>query len=300
MIVLTLTDCPPSLRGELTKWLLEINTGVYVGNVSARVREQIWNRVQECSPAGRATMVFSSGIGEQRMDFRIHNSEWEPVDFDGLKLILRPSSIRRSSRASTHEETLKEGFSKAAKMRMVKRMQKRKIESQLPDVYVVVDLETTGLSPEHDEIIEIGALKVRKHEVEGNFQSLIKIEREISKTVSQLTGITSELLHRAGDKIEAVLPKFLDFVGDLPVVIHNSDFDYSFLRIACERCGVPPFKNRRIDTHSLARRMIKQVPNYKLETLVKHLQIPVRRLHRSLDDCFAVMQLYQKLNEFKQ
>jgi CRISPR-associated protein Cas2 len=299
MIVLTLTDCPPSLRGELTKWLLEINTGVYVGNVSARVREQIWNRVQECSPAGRATMVFSSGIGEQRMDFRIHNSEWEPVDFDGLKLILRPSSIRRSSRASTHEETLKEGFSKAAKMRMVKRMQKRKIEPQIMNTYVVVDLETTGLSPENDEIIEIGAVKVRHQEVAETFQSLVKIDKKLPETVSKLTGITTELLQREGENIDVVLSRFLDFVGDLPVVMHNCDFDYSFLRIACERCGFPLFKNRRIDTHTLARRIIRQVPNYKLETLVEHLQISVGRLHRSLDDCFAVMQLYQKLNEFK-
>jgi len=299
MIVLTLTDCPPSLRGELTKWLLEINTGVYVGNVSARVREQIWNRVQECAPAGRATMVFSSGIGEQRMDFRIHNSEWEPIDFDGLKLILRPSSMRRTSRASTKKGTLREGFSKAANMRIVKRMQKRKIEPQIMNTYVVVDLETTGLSPENDEIIEIGAVKVRHQEVAETFQSLVKIDKKLPETVSKLTGITTELLQREGENIDVVLSRFLDFVGDLPVVMHNCDFDYSFLRIACERCGFPLFKNRRIDTHTLARRIIRQVPNYKLETLVEHLQISVGRLHRSLDDCFAVMQLYQKLNEFK-
>lgn len=300
MIVLSLTDCPPSLRGELTKWLLEINTGVYVGNVSARVREQIWNRVQEYAPTGRATMVFSSGIGEQRMDFRIHNSEWEPIDFDGLKLILRPSSTRRFSRASTQESTLREGFSKAAKMRMVKRMQKRKIEPQLLESYVVIDLETTGLSPDYDEIIEIGAVKVRNKEVAETFQSLVKIDRKIPEAVSKLTGITSELLQREGDSIELVLTRFLDFVGNLPVVVHNSDFDYSFLRNACEKCGLPLFKNRRIDTNSLARRIIKQAPNYKLETLVEYFQIPVKRHHRSLDDCFAVMQLYQKLNEIKQ
>jgi len=60
MIVLTLTNCPPSIRGELTRWLLEIDTGVYVGRVSARVREQIWHRVQKHVLNGRAIMKFHS------------------------------------------------------------------------------------------------------------------------------------------------------------------------------------------------------------------------------------------------
>ena len=86
MIVLTLMDCPPALRGDLTKWLQEVNTGVYVGQVSARVRDGIWERVCENAKSGRATMVFSAN-NEQRMDFRVHNTSWEPIDFDGLKLI---------------------------------------------------------------------------------------------------------------------------------------------------------------------------------------------------------------------
>ena len=93
MIVVTLTDCPPALRGDLTKWLQEVNTGVYVGQVSARVRGEIWERVRENAKSGRATMVFSAN-NEQRMDFRVHNTNWEPIDFDGVKLMLRPSPAR--------------------------------------------------------------------------------------------------------------------------------------------------------------------------------------------------------------
>ena len=60
MVVLVLTDCPPKVRGDLSKWLFEINTGVYVGNISARVRELLWNRICENIRQGQATMVYSA------------------------------------------------------------------------------------------------------------------------------------------------------------------------------------------------------------------------------------------------
>ena len=90
MVVITLEKCPISLRGDLTKWLQEISLGVYVGQVSARVRDRLWERICEESKSGRATMVFSTR-NEQRFDFRVHNTIWRPVDFDGLKLMMRPS-----------------------------------------------------------------------------------------------------------------------------------------------------------------------------------------------------------------
>jgi CRISPR-associated protein Cas2 len=299
MIVLTLTNCPPSIRGELTRWLLEIDTGVYVGRVSARVREQIWHRVQKHVLNGRAIMVFHSGKGEQGLDFRTHNSEWEPIDFDGLKLMLRPSSTRMTIRSTESDKTLNRGFSKAAKMRTAKRMS-RKIGKQLWHHYVVIDIETTGLSPERDEIMEIGAVKVRGRQVEETFQALLRINGRIPPSVSKLTGLTEGMLQAEGRRLEEVLPEFLAFIGDLPVVTHHGNFDYAFIRAACEKQGLPLISNRRTDTMSLAKRCIEQVTNYRLDTLVNYFQIPVKRLHRSLDDCFATMQLYQKLNEIRQ
>ena len=76
MIVIMLSDCPPKVRGDLSKWLCEINTGVFVGNVSSRVREEVWQRICENIKSGQATMVFSAP-GEQKMDFRVHNTTWE-------------------------------------------------------------------------------------------------------------------------------------------------------------------------------------------------------------------------------
>lgn len=121
MIVITLTDCPPSLRGDLSKWLIEINTGVFVGKASARVRDNLWKRVKENVKNGRATMVYSTN-NEQRMDFRIHNSQNQIIDFDGLKLVMKPSVSRTKQLAEKRR-----GFSKAAQRRMG---QKRKYKAK--------------------------------------------------------------------------------------------------------------------------------------------------------------------------
>lgn len=80
MIVVTVTDCPPRLRGDLSKWLLEINTSVYVGQLNPRVREELWKRICKHLPRGRATMVYSAN-NEQRMSFHVHNTTWQPADF---------------------------------------------------------------------------------------------------------------------------------------------------------------------------------------------------------------------------
>jgi len=115
MIVLSLNDCPTSLRGDLTKWLIEISTGVFVGNVSARVRDKLWERVRSSIKQGKATLVYSMH-NEQRLDFRIHNSEWEPIDFDGIKLMLRPSPARIKKLGS-----LRLGYSNASKYRRIRK-----------------------------------------------------------------------------------------------------------------------------------------------------------------------------------
>lgn len=91
MVVIVLSACPAGLRGHLTRWLLEISAGVFVGHVSARVRDLMWLNVCEMTGSGRALMVFSVQ-GEQRMDFRVHNHHWKPTDFDGLTLMMRPAA----------------------------------------------------------------------------------------------------------------------------------------------------------------------------------------------------------------
>lgn len=88
MVVVVLTAVPPGLRGHLTRWLLEIAPGVFVGHVSARVRDLLWERVVEYRGQGRALMVVSSR-SEQRLAFRVHEHDWQPEDLDGLMLMRR-------------------------------------------------------------------------------------------------------------------------------------------------------------------------------------------------------------------
>lgn len=90
MTVLVLTAVPPALRGVLTRWLFEIAPGVFVGHVSARVRDELWLRVREGIGRGRA-IVVNTARNEQRLEFRTHGHDWTPVDFDGIALMLRPS-----------------------------------------------------------------------------------------------------------------------------------------------------------------------------------------------------------------
>lgn len=89
MTVIVVTACPAGLRGHLTRWLLEISPGVFVGTISKRVRQLLWVRVLEMVKTGRALMVYRAN-NEQGLAFEVHEHDWAPVDFEGVTLMLRP------------------------------------------------------------------------------------------------------------------------------------------------------------------------------------------------------------------
>ena len=105
MIVVVLSVCPEKLRGELTRWLLEISAGVYVGHVPARVRDLLWLRITEDVSRGRALMVHTTR-NEQRLTFRVHNHAWEPVDHEGLVLMRRQTADSRALAAKDRKALL--------------------------------------------------------------------------------------------------------------------------------------------------------------------------------------------------
>ena len=111
-MVLVLTACPAGLRGDLTKWLMEISPGVFVGDPSARVRDLLWERSVELSREGRVLLVHSAN-NEQGMLFRTHRHSWRPSDFDGLTLMTRPLEKKRPER--------KTGWSAARNIRRSRR-----------------------------------------------------------------------------------------------------------------------------------------------------------------------------------
>lgn len=294
MIVITLTDCPVALRGDLTRWLQEINTGVYVGRVSARVRDSLWDRIVTNVKNGRATMVYRAR-NEQHLEFRVHNTYWRPIDYDGITLMLRP-----------HRETinppneLKKGFSKASKRKQAKHFAK---QARYPSAslinYAVIDLETTGFSPATDEIIEVAALTVNEGFIESQFHSLVSISRSLPKSIVELTGLTDEELSQKGQSLSVVLEGLMDFIGELPIVMHNANFDMSFLKNACQRLSISTPSNPIFDTLKIAKELIRDAPNYNLQSLLAYFDMEMDDLHRGVNDCIATHRLFDKLNKIE-
>lgn len=283
-----MTNCPPSLRGDLSKWLCEINTGVYV---SSRVRDAIWDRVCENLKNGQATLVFNTN-NEQRMDFRTHNTSWEAVDFEGIKLMRRPLPRTQAPAAD-----LKPGFSNAAKRQMAQKMARKKAAAPAKEEsYTVIDLETTGLNAASDAIVEYGALRVRDGQPAEEFSALVRGTEPLPDVVAKLTGITPEE-RSGGMEPLAALEAFLAFVGKDTLVGYHLKFDLDFLRAACIRNDRPLLTNRSIDVLPLARRKVSGVMNYKLLTLARYFEVAQQETHRALPDCRLIQQVYAKLNE---
>ncbi|MFJ4585644.1 type I-E CRISPR-associated endoribonuclease Cas2e [Streptomyces echinatus] len=112
MTVIVLTNCPVGLRGFLTRWLLEISPGIFIGNPSTRIRDALWNEVRQYSGQGRALLAHTTN-NEQGFTFRTHEHAWQPVDHEGLTLIRRPNDPLSAARATPPRS----GWSKAAKRR---------------------------------------------------------------------------------------------------------------------------------------------------------------------------------------
>lgn len=109
MIVLVLTACPEGLRGHLTRWLVEVSAGVYVGRTTTRVRDELWGRTVEMIGRGRALMAYSADT-EQGFAIRQHGHHWAPEDFEGITLLRRPEAERDVESSPT-------GWSSAARRR---------------------------------------------------------------------------------------------------------------------------------------------------------------------------------------
>lgn len=294
MVIVVLTDCPPKLRGDLSKWFFEINTGVYVGNVSARVRERIWERICENIKHGQATLVYSAS-GEQKMEFCVHNTSWKIVDYDGIKLMQRPLPKQLGVERDVF---CREGFSKASQYSKIRKIQKAEEKAlQTQNSYIVIDIETTGLSHLSDEIIEIGALRVEEGKPTEEFHSLVQCKQKLPESIKKLTGITDEEILKYGRELHIVLQELLRFISDYQLVCHNVSFDYNFIQATCRREHLPVPKNKCIDTMILAKRRLKGLRDYKLQTVAEDLLVDTSGQHRALKDCYITHGIYMKLNE---
>ena len=162
----------------------------------------------------------------------------------------------------------------------------------LDATYVAFDLETTGLQPESDVIIEIGAVKMSEGREISRYQTFVNPRRTLERKIVDLTGITDEMLKDAPD-IETVLPEFLEFIGDCPLVAHNAKFDTSFLQNACKRLDLP-YSYTSVDTLSLSQQLLAHLQKHKLDVVAKELKLPTFNHHRAADDANICGLIYGK------
>lgn len=186
------------------------------------------------------------------------------------------------------------GSATAGKKLAKARENKGKAVNALPEDYVALDLETTGLDPEYDSIIEIGMVRVRRGEVTAEYSTLVNPGMEIDEFITDLTGITNDMLASA-PAIAEVLPTARDFLGDDIILGHNINFDINFIYDNCERQGLSPVSNGYIDTMRISRRVLPDLKHHRLADIVKALGVDHVQAHRAIGDCHATIDCYKAL-----
>lgn len=163
----------------------------------------------------------------------------------------------------------------------------------LPDTFIVFDLETTGLNAERHEIIEVAAIRYEKGtKTHVAFQALVKPRKSIPQKITNLTGITQEMVDRDGQPINQVMQEFAAFVGSLRLVSFNAEFDMAFLEVAAEECGLSPFKNPVSCALKMARRAWPRRKSFRLDDLAADGQINDGVAHRALEDSRRALLVY--------
>ncbi|MFC1559557.1 PolC-type DNA polymerase III [Candidatus Margulisiibacteriota bacterium] len=162
--------------------------------------------------------------------------------------------------------------------------------------YTIVDLETTGLNPEQDEIIEVGALKVQNGEVKGIFNKLVSPSKPISPEITKITGITNEMLE-GENHIKPVLEEFMGFIDNSILIAHNAEFDMGFLRNNIKKWLDKDLKNEAMCTLMISRDILPGLSNHKLHTIARYFKLAVENRHRAIGDVEITYQVWLKFIE---
>lgn len=161
--------------------------------------------------------------------------------------------------------------------------------------YVALDIETTGLNPKYERILEIGAVRVRDGKVVGSYESIVRAGVKIPSQITRLTGITDEML-KEGKELKQVMEEFHEFCGEDILLGHNISFDFSFIKKALVNMGIS-FEKSAIDTLKIARVFLPELEKRSLEYLSEYFSITTKSHHRAYDDALAASDLYQILLE---
>jgi len=159
--------------------------------------------------------------------------------------------------------------------------------------FVVFDLETTGIGPKSNEIIEIGAVKVENGALSSTFSSFVNPQRPIPYPIQELTGIHDTMVADA-ETIREVLPKFLEFCGGCTMVAHNAAFDIGFIEQKAKEQGLET-DFTVVDTVAVARALLPDLKRYKLDTVAKRLGVSLKNHHRAVDDAAATAEIFVRM-----
>lgn len=159
--------------------------------------------------------------------------------------------------------------------------------------YTVIDLEMTGLDAKTDAIIEVGAVRVRGGEITDTYHALLRTGRSLPEKVTELTGITEEMM-RSGCEPKQAMDEFFTFVGEDILVGQNLIFDYSFLKQWAVNHKFS-FERNAVDTLKLARQFLPQEQKKDLESLCRYFGVEREHAHRALEDAIETYRVFEKL-----
>jgi len=167
---------------------------------------------------------------------------------------------------------------------------------EIKESFVIVDIETTGLSRYRHKITEISAIKFKDGEIIDEFTTLVNPETKIPSFITKLTGITNEMV-KDSPKIHQIIQDFHNFTKDSHFVAHNATFDYNFLNHNLKQHTNKELENQVFCTCKLARRLLPNLPNKKLGTVCDHLNIGNYAAHRARGDAIATTFVFKKFLE---
>lgn len=159
--------------------------------------------------------------------------------------------------------------------------------------YIALDIETTGLDPKNERIIEIGAVRVIDGVEQLQFHKMINPHRKLEERIIELTGIHDMMLEEASE-LSDVLPEFLEFCGELPLLGHHVIFDYSFLKRAAVNQGLT-FDKKGLDTLKICRCFMPGEAKKNLEAACSYYEVIRGQAHRALSDAIDAHRLYQEM-----
>lgn len=174
------------------------------------------------------------------------------------------------------------------------RDRKGKSRLLLPGDYCVVDIETTGLAPEESEIIEIAAVRYRDFKKGEVYSTLVKPQNRISGFITELTGISNDMVADA-PRIEEAISGFREFVGDDIILGYNVNFDINFLYDALLKCHGTYLRNDFVDVLRFTRKALADLESRSQVKVAEHFGISTGGAHRAVNDCDICNAIYQKM-----